>query len=325
MKKGGGAGGHNGLRGHRRPCRQRLSPRAHRHRPSWPQGPGAALVLRDFEPDERDPKTGWLPKLPTRWPRKRRCWSKGGAKGDERYMSRVAHLAPPPKPAAEEKETNGFQFGIVGLPNVGKSTLFNALTATQAAQAANYPFWHHRAQCRPRRRVDPRLDKLAAIAQSAKIVATCSKFVDIAGLVKGRRRARVWGNQFLGNIRARSTPSPMYCAASRTARRHARLGQRRSGARRRDRRETGFDARRPGESRRSACQFGRSAPRAATRRPRPRSRGAEGARRAARRQAGAAKPTSRPRAADLRRSQLITAADDVRTQCRRGVGGRQCA
>jgi GTP-binding protein YchF len=95
----------------------------------------------------------------------------------------------------------GFNCGIVGLPNVGKSTLFNALTATQAAQAANYPFCTIEPNVGRVAVPDPRLDKLAAIASSDKIVATQLEFVDIAGLVKGASKGEGLGNQFLGNIR----------------------------------------------------------------------------------------------------------------------------
>src|SRR5215470_9186614 len=95
----------------------------------------------------------------------------------------------------------GFNCGIVGLPNVGKSTLFNALTATQAAQAANYPFCTIEPNVGRVAVPDPRLDKLAAIATSAKIVHTQLEFVDIAGLVKGASKGEGLGNQFLGNIR----------------------------------------------------------------------------------------------------------------------------
>jgi len=95
----------------------------------------------------------------------------------------------------------GFRCGIVGLPNVGKSTLFNALTETQAAQAANYPFCTIEPNVGQVAVPDPRLDKLAAIAGSAKIIATQLGFVDIAGLVKGASQGEGLGNQFLGNIR----------------------------------------------------------------------------------------------------------------------------
>jgi len=95
----------------------------------------------------------------------------------------------------------GFNCGIVGLPNVGKSTLFNALTATQAAQAANYPFCTIEPNVGRVAVPDPRLDRLAAIASSAKIVNTQLEFVDIAGLVKGASQGEGLGNQFLANIR----------------------------------------------------------------------------------------------------------------------------
>src|SRR6266700_3856352 len=95
----------------------------------------------------------------------------------------------------------GFNCGIVGLPNVGKSTLFNALTATQAAQAANYPFCTIDPNIGRVAVPDRRLDKLAAIGQSAKVINTQLEFVDIAGLVKGASKGEGLGNQFLANIR----------------------------------------------------------------------------------------------------------------------------
>jgi GTP-binding protein YchF len=95
----------------------------------------------------------------------------------------------------------GFRCGIVGLPNVGKSTLFNALTETQAAQAANYPFCTIEPNVGRVEVPDARLDRIAAIAKSAKIVPTQLEFVDIAGLVKGASKGEGLGNQFLGNIR----------------------------------------------------------------------------------------------------------------------------
>src|SRR5216110_1140292 len=95
----------------------------------------------------------------------------------------------------------GFKCGIVGLPNVGKSTLFNALTETQAAQAANYPFCTIEPNVGQVSVPDPRLDKLAAIAGSAKIIPPQLGFVDIAGLVKGASKGEGLGNQFLANIR----------------------------------------------------------------------------------------------------------------------------
>ncbi len=95
----------------------------------------------------------------------------------------------------------GFRCGIVGLPNVGKSTLFNALTETQAAQAANYPFCTIEPNIGNVGVPDPRLDELARIAGSQKIIPTQLGFVDIAGLVRGASKGEGLGNQFLGNIR----------------------------------------------------------------------------------------------------------------------------
>ncbi len=95
----------------------------------------------------------------------------------------------------------GFKCGIVGLPNVGKSTLFNALTETQAAQAANYPFCTIEPNVGQVAVPDQRLQKIAEIAKSAKVIETQLAFVDIAGLVKGASQGEGLGNQFLGNIR----------------------------------------------------------------------------------------------------------------------------
>jgi ribosome-binding ATPase len=95
----------------------------------------------------------------------------------------------------------GFKCGIVGLPNVGKSTLFNALTETAAAQAANYPFCTIEPNVGEVAVPDPRLDTLARLAKSAVIVPTRLTFVDIAGLVRGASKGEGLGNQFLANIR----------------------------------------------------------------------------------------------------------------------------
>ena len=95
----------------------------------------------------------------------------------------------------------GFRCGIVGLPNVGKSTLFNALTETQAAQAANYPFCTIEPNVGQVSVPDERLEKIAGIAKSAKTIPTQLAFVDITGLVKGASKGEGLGNQFLGNIR----------------------------------------------------------------------------------------------------------------------------
>ncbi|MCA0960725.1 redox-regulated ATPase YchF [Salipiger bermudensis] len=95
----------------------------------------------------------------------------------------------------------GFRMGIVGLPNVGKSTLFNALTRTAAAQAANFPFCTIEPNVGDVAVPDARLDQLAAIAKSQNIIPTRMTFVDIAGLVKGASKGEGLGNQFLANIR----------------------------------------------------------------------------------------------------------------------------
>ncbi len=95
----------------------------------------------------------------------------------------------------------GFNCGIVGLPNVGKSTLFNALTATAAAEAANFPFCTIEPNTGRVGVPDDRLDKIAAISQSANIIPTQLEFVDIAGLVRGASKGEGLGNQFLANIR----------------------------------------------------------------------------------------------------------------------------
>ena len=95
----------------------------------------------------------------------------------------------------------GFKMGIVGLPNVGKSTLFNALTRTAAAQAANFPFCTIEPNVGEVAVPDARLDALARIANSAQKIPTRMTFVDIAGLVKGASKGEGLGNQFLANIR----------------------------------------------------------------------------------------------------------------------------
>ena len=95
----------------------------------------------------------------------------------------------------------GFKTGIVGLPNVGKSTLFNALTRTAAAQAANFPFCTIEPNVGEVAVPDKRIDALAAIAKSKQIIPARMTFVDIAGLVKGASKGEGLGNQFLANIR----------------------------------------------------------------------------------------------------------------------------
>ena len=106
----------------------------------------------------------------------------------------------------------GFKCGIVGLPNVGKSTLFNALTQTAAAQAANYPFCTIEPNVGDVAVPDVRLEALAKIAGSKEIIPTRLTFVDIAGLVRGASKGEGLGNQFLATS-GNATPSPMWCAA----------------------------------------------------------------------------------------------------------------
>ncbi|HEY1257627.1 MAG TPA: redox-regulated ATPase YchF, partial [Stellaceae bacterium] len=96
----------------------------------------------------------------------------------------------------------GFNCGIVGLPNVGKSALFNALTATQAAEATKYPFSTREANVGRVAVPDERLDICAKLAKSRRIVPTQLEFVDIAGLVRGASKGQGLGNQFLGHLRA---------------------------------------------------------------------------------------------------------------------------
>src|ERR1700681_3247527 len=95
----------------------------------------------------------------------------------------------------------GFNCGIVGLPNVGKSALFNALTATQAAEATKYPFSTRESNVGRVAVPHARLETCARLAKSAKIVPTQLEFVDIAGLVRGASKGQGLGNQFLGHLR----------------------------------------------------------------------------------------------------------------------------
>jgi len=118
------------------------------------------------------------------------------------YAYRARNIAGAPAgPFTTGSKYMGFRCGIVGLPNVGKSTLFNALTETAAAQAANYPFCTIEPNVGNVAVPDPRLNKLAEIAGSQKIIETQLGFVDIAGLVRGASKGEGLGNQFLGNIR----------------------------------------------------------------------------------------------------------------------------
>src|SRR6266496_2764400 len=113
----------------------------------------------------------------------------------------MAGTSPAMTTNTDTEDEMGFKCGIVGLPNVGKSTLFNALTATALAQAANYPFCTIEPNVGEVPVPDPRLDRLATIAKSAQIVPTRLTFVDIAGLVRGASKGEGLGNQFLAHIR----------------------------------------------------------------------------------------------------------------------------
>ncbi len=130
----------------------------------------------------------------------------------------------------------GFRCGIVGLPNVGKSTLFNALTETAAAQAANYPFCTIEPNVGNVAVPDKRLDQLAAIAGSAKIIETQLGFVDIAGLVRGASRAKAWATSSSATS-ARCDAIVHVPALLREWRRHPCRGQGRSDRRCRDGRD----------------------------------------------------------------------------------------
>ena len=142
------------------------------------------------------------------------------------------------------------KIGIVGLPNVGKSTLFNALTRTAAAQAANFPFCTIEPNVGEVNVPDARLDRLAGIAKSAKVVPARITFVDIAGLVRGREQGR-GARQPVPRQHPRVRRHRPRAALLRGRRRDPRRGPGRPGGRRRDGRDRA-DARRPRERREAA-------------------------------------------------------------------------
>src|SRR5690606_14556857 len=120
------------------------------------------------------------------------------------FCGRLNDLVPKHFPSASAPSPRfpmGFKCGIVGLPNVGKSTLFNALTQTAAAQAANFPFCTIEPNVGEVSVPDERLTRLAEIGKSREVIPTRLSFVDIAGLVKGASKGEGLGNQFLANIR----------------------------------------------------------------------------------------------------------------------------
>ena len=218
----------------------------------------------------------------------------------------------------------GFKCGIVGLPNVGKSTLFNALTETAAAQAANYPFCTIEPNVGEVAVPDSRLDKLSAIAKSAQIIPTRLTFVDIAGLVRGASKGEGLGNQFLATIREVDAVAHVVRCFEDSDITHVE-GKIAPLARHRDHRDRA-DARRsrqPGKARRQPRQKSqgqRQGSQGATRPRQPRA----GA--VARRQAGA---VSRPQARGRTRLRHARPADlqagALCLQCRGRLGrGRQC-
>ena len=198
----------------------------------------------------------------------------------------------------------GFKCGIVGLPNVGKSTLFNALTETAAAQAANYPFCTIEPNVGEVAVPDPRLDMLAKLGKSEKIVPTRLTFVDIAGLVRGASKGEGLGNQFLANIREVDAIAHVVRCFEDTDVTHVD-GQDRSDRRHRDHRDR-IDAgrsRHPGKARRCAGeesqgqrQGGEGDARSREARARAAARGQAGA--AGRAQAGGGKGLRHARADD---------------------------
>src|SRR5262245_11773254 len=145
-------------------------------------------------------------------PRTPSCWSRDRTQPSRTRSTSICRRKDSSTPRSRTREGRerpfkryeramGFKCGILGLSNVGKSTVFNALTATAAAQASKYPFSTTTAQVGEVLVPDPRLDALAKLAKSAKIKPTRLSFVDIAGLVSGASRGEGLGNQFLAHVR----------------------------------------------------------------------------------------------------------------------------
>ena len=180
-----------------------------------------------------------------------------GEPNGSRTERRIASIAIGIVSERDVRDIMGFKCGIVGLPNVGKSTLFNALTETAAAQAANYPFCTIEPNVGEVAVPDPRLDVLAKLAKSAQIVPTRLTFVDIAGLVRGASKGEGLGNQFLANIREVDAIAHVVRCFEDTDVTHVD-GAHRSDRRHRDHRDRA-DARRsrqPGAARRRAGEEG---------------------------------------------------------------------
>ena len=223
MKKGGGAGGHNGLRdidahvgnGYRR-VRIGIGHPGHKDLVlHW--------VLRDFEPDERDPKDGWLPKALGALADESALLAEGTGKADERYMSRVAHLAPPPGPAQRtsgrrvESVEDGFQLRNRRPAQCRQVDPVQCADRHAGGAGGQLSVLHHRAQCRPRRRARSAARQAGddrELGQDHQRPSSSSS--TSPAWSRARRRAKGWATSS-SPTSARSMPSPTCCAASRMA------------------------------------------------------------------------------------------------------------